>query len=299
MRRNLSIKRKVIWSFSLFILAFEASAAAQEGDKGTAAGSGGPAIDAPSNLQGSLGQGTDSASGGQRSSGIQATSPSHSGTSTGDVEQLNLDSIKQKYWARGNETELGVVQNRTFSKKHKVEVSLLGGVAFSDPFLTIKTLGATVGYHFSEYFGVNLLGFKQYVSPSSALLTFQQTLGATTNTNNPNYYVGAEAVGSIFYGKLSVLGKAIIYYDFDLLAGVGMTNSVTSSGGFVTNYVTPSVGIGQRYYLSKNFSIRLDYRLQYYNEAIIEQQVVTELGQIDGYRANWTNLVTLGVGFMF
>ena len=213
-------------------------------------------------------------------------------SSTADMEQVNLDSIKEKYWARGDETELGVVQNRAYSKKGKVEVTVIGGVLFSDPFLDTKVLGGSVGYHFSEYLSGHLIGFKHMVSPSSALLTFQDQLGATTNTNQPSSYLGAEGNASIFYGKLSVLGKSIIYYDFHMLGGAGVTT--TESG----SYITPSVGLGQRFYISKLASVRLDYRLQYYRETLLEKQVVTRLGQPTGQRDNWSNVITLGVSFM-
>jgi len=212
---------------------------------------------------------------------------------TRDVEQVNLDAIKEKYWARGDETELGVVQNRTYSKKGHFEFATFGGVAFSDPFLETKMLGGAFGYHFSEYIAAYLLGWKHFSSGSSALQTFEQTQGATANTNLPRFYLGAEGSASIFYGKLSVLGKAIIYYDFLMLGGVGVTD--TESG----RYVTPHLGIGQRYYLSKSASIRLDYRLQYYRETLLEKQITTRLGQSVGDRDNWSNTINLGIGFMF
>ncbi len=212
--------------------------------------------------------------------------------SAAEAEQVNIDSIKQKYWARGDDTEVGVVQNRTYSKKGRLEFSLLGGVLYSDPFLNIKTLGGSLGYHLSEYVSFHVMGFKEYANPSSALNTFQETLGATTNTNIPKYYFGAETMGSIFYGKLSVLGKSIIYYDFYVTGGAGGTN--TESG----TYITPNAGLGQRFFLNKNFSIRMDYRLMYYNETILEKVVPTQIGQSKGDRANWNNVIMFGLSIM-
>ncbi len=208
-----------------------------------------------------------------------------------DAEQMNVDSIKEKYWARGDETDLGVVQNRTYSKKHKLEVSLIGGVLYSDPFLNVQNLGFSVGYHFNEYISAHLVALKDVVGPSSALVTFQNTLGATVDTNIPRYYVGLEGMGSLFYGKLSVLGKSIIYYDFYFLAGLGDTN--TESG----NYASPSLGLGQRFYINRFFSVRLDYRLMFYRETIIEKVIPTQIGNSLGQRNNWNNIVTLGFCF--
>ncbi len=209
-----------------------------------------------------------------------------------DMEQVNVEGIKERYWARGNEAELGVVQNRTYSKTHKLELGLLGGVAFSDPFLTVKYYGLDFGYHLSEFVSLHLLFMRYGVGSSNALLEFERAQGATTNTNIPSYYLGSELDASILYGKLSVLGKSIIYYDLHLLGGVGATKTETG------NYVTPSLGIGQRFYLSKITSLRIDYRLQYYSENIVEKQILSKLGQMMGARDNFNNTITFGLSFM-
>ncbi len=210
-----------------------------------------------------------------------------------DSKNVNVDMIKEKYWARGNESEMGVVQNRLYSKENKLEFGLLSGIISSDPFLNTKIVGGSLGFHFSEYFGVRMIGWKNIVSPSTALKTFEDTLGATTNNNPAKYFLGAEGSASVLYGKLSLIGKAIIYYDFHLLGGMGLTG--TESG----TYFTPYVGLGQNVYLSKNFSLRIDYRLQRYNEKIIEKVITPKLGQVVGERVNWSNAVTLGVNFLF
>lgn len=209
-----------------------------------------------------------------------------------EAEQVSVDSIKEKYWARGNETELGVVQNRTFSKKGKLEFSSYLGAIYSDPFLDTKAVGFSIGYHFSEYLSAHLISLKDLVNPSSALNYFESKMGSTVNSNIPRYYVGLEGMGSIFYGKLSVLGKSIIYYDFYFLAGGGNTN--TESG----NYITPSIGFGQRFYLNKTFSVRLDYRLMYYHETVLEKVIPTLMGQSDGVRDNWNNTILFGISIM-
>ena len=89
-----------------------------------------------------------------------------------------------------------------------------------------------------------------------------------------------------------MLGKSIIYYDFHLLAGAGLTG--TESG----RYFTPSLGLGQRFYITRHVSIRIDYRLQYFRETILEKQIVTKIGQATGDRDNWSNTLNLGVSFL-
>ena len=70
---------------------------------------------------------------------------SNKGPKEADVEQ-----IQEKYWARGEESEIGVVQNRLYTNKKKFEFGLNLGAVSSDPFLVNTSLSATLGYHFSE-----------------------------------------------------------------------------------------------------------------------------------------------------
>ncbi len=210
-----------------------------------------------------------------------------------EAERVSVDSIKEKYWARGDEAELGVVQNRIYSKKMKLEAGFFGGVISTDPFLSVKSLGGSIGFHFSEYLALSFVGWRAFSRPSSALETFQQTIGATTNNNPPSGFAGGEVAASLLYGKLSVLGKKIIYYDFHALGGLGMT--FTESG----SYFTPLLGLGQKIYITKSASIRIDYRLLRFNERIIEKVITPRLGQLVGERVNFGNSVTLGVTILF
>ena len=208
------------------------------------------------------------------------------------AQKVDVQGIKEKYWARGSEPDLGVVQNRTYSKEKRLELSMFGGISSTDPFLSVKTSGFTLGFHFNEYFSVHLRTFKSFVNPSTALLTFQNTIHATTNYNPPYWYIGGEASGSVLYGKLSLVGRKILYYDLHLAGGLGRT--ATESG----NYLTPSLGLGQQIYLSQAISLRLDYRLMAYREDIVEKVITSKLGQITDQRYNFTHSVSLGISFL-
>jgi outer membrane beta-barrel protein len=218
-----------------------------------------------------------------------------------DAEKANVDTIKEKYWARGDQSELGVVQNRTYTKAHKWELGVFGGTVSTDPFLSVYNAGTTIGYHFSEYLAVEALYFRDWSTPSSALTTLQRQLttqnsgnsnGATTNTNPPHDYYGGEVVASLLYGKLSVFGQSIIYYDLNLLGGLGFT--ATDSG----TYFTEHVGIGQQVYLSQHVSLKFDYRLMHYTETLVEQVIPTQIGQSIGSRQNYSNVFVFGVSFL-
>jgi outer membrane beta-barrel protein len=209
------------------------------------------------------------------------------------AERVNVENIKEKYWARGDETEMGVVQNRTYSKERKIELGVFGGVDLTDPFLNVNNLGFSLGYHFSEYIEARALYWKYFSSYSSALNTFNSTKGGVVNYNEPQSYYGGEAVGSLLYGKLSVIGKSIIYFDLHVLGGMGLTS--TENG----TYITPHLGLGQQVYVAKNVSLSLDYRLMFYHEEIKERTVTNHIGEVVGTRNNFSNVITFGANFMF
>jgi len=227
--------------------------------------------------------------------------PTASSTSSDDAstaQRVNTEAIKEKYWARGDEAEIGVVQNRLYSKAHKFEFQIIGGLVNADPFVATYNLGGRFGYHFSEYFSLHALAWKSWASPSSTQTTLLEDkpadeIGTALNTNYARAYYGTEAQASLLYGKLSVVGKAIIYYDLHFLAGLGITSTESGSD------FTQSFGLGQQFYLSKTTSLIFDYRLMHYNETLLNKIEPTEYGQAAGNRSNWTNVFSIGLGFLF
>jgi outer membrane beta-barrel protein len=217
----------------------------------------------------------------------QATAPVEADPEAGD-----LDQIRNRYWAQGNETEMGVVQNRTYTKQGKVESWIFGGLLASDPFLSVKSLGFSLGYHFNEQVSVDIFGYRNWVSDSSALEVLHQ--GAKeANTNPPRGTVGADVQGSLLYGKLSLVGKKILYYDMHV--GLGAATTATESG----NYFGPVFSIGQSVYVGRNVAFRVDYRMVAYRENIIEKQVTQTKGQVVGQRNNFSNSVQIGMSFLW
>jgi outer membrane beta-barrel protein len=201
------------------------------------------------------------------------------------VEDVEVDKIRERYWAQGKDAEVSIVQNRIYSKKNKLELGITAGSLNGDPFLSSYTLGASLGFHLSEYFSVHSFGWKAFVSPSSALTTLQGDLKTTANTNEPRYFVGGEARGSLLYGKLSLSGLAILYFDAYLCGGAGSMG--TESGSNLAMFF----GIGQQIHLSQIFSLNLDYRFLKYNETIVGK-TPSNLGQNLGERTNMGGVVT-------
>jgi outer membrane beta-barrel protein len=203
-------------------------------------------------------------------------------------QRMDVENLKHKYWAQGEEDELRVVQNRRYSKTHKLELGFMGGFVSNDPFLSVHAIGGSLSYYLSENVAVGVVGWKYMTSNSSAMTTLQQTLNTTANTNPPRDYLGVDLKWSPLYGKLSLLGESIIYYDIYLIGGGGETN--TASG----TEITPTFGIGSQIYLSHSVLLQLTYYQQVYSETVPNQIV----GAPSSTRSNWNSAVMVGFNFL-
>lgn len=205
------------------------------------------------------------------------------------AEEVDVSKIKEKYWARGNEAEMGVVQNRMFQKRRRIELGVFGSNIAGDPFLTTYAFGASLGYHLSEFLALHVSYWKASVSASSALKTLESQLATTTNTNEVKDFILGEGRASLLYGKLSLLGEFILYFDAYFSLGAGRISTESGKNLLI------SAGIGQQIHLSQTFAINIDYRLLFYKETIVGKVPGPTLGQALSERNNTSNAITLGV----
>jgi outer membrane beta-barrel protein len=212
-----------------------------------------------------------------------------------EAEVLEVEKVKEKYWAQGEESQLGVVQNRAYSKAGKLQLGLLGGKAIDDPFLSNTVYGFDVGYNFNEFWGLSVLGLNYKVSPSSALEQMRKPPSSkNANTVATYSYLGAEGTASFLYGKLSLMGARIVYYDMHLTFGGGLTNTENDKLG-----MTGSVGIGQRFYITQPLSLRFDYRMQTFKATVKEKEISTRLGEEIGQVRHFNHLLSAELVYMF
>ena len=210
---------------------------------------------------------------------------------TGAPTRLDVNS-KKHFWEYGAGQELSVIQNRTYTKAHKITLGLNAGLISHDPFLTTAPLGGSIGYNFTEYLGVNFLGWFTMTSNSSAYDAFVTQVGFGSNSNRIKSILGGELQASLLYGKLSVIGKAIIHFDITAMGGVGAVMAANGTS------IAPWVGIGQQAYLSKGLSLRLEYRLLMYQENVVELFRAPNIGKVIATRFVFGGSVFLGVNLL-
>jgi outer membrane beta-barrel protein len=237
-------------------------------------------------------------------------SPEDQNADTTGAERVNVENIKEKYWARGDESELGVVQNRLYSKSHRIELGVTGGFNSTDALLSVREVGFTLGYHVNEYISFHLMYMRYFTSSSldsAGTQVLAQQDSPALNSNKPQDYFGGEVRWSLLYGKLSLLGKAIIYYDLHLDGGLGDTlyNAPTPANatlGIASNSnsgssFSESVGIGQQFYLNHHFTFNVDYRMIHYEETLLQTVIPQDYGQAIGSRANFSHVISLGFSY--
>jgi len=207
-------------------------------------------------------------------------------------KKVDVDQIKRQYWRQGEDVD--VVQNRLYSKKRKMQFGLFGGSISTDPFLSVRNAGAMLGYHFSEYFSFHLLFHRDFAKDSSAAEFLRVDAGAVANTNEPVWYAGGEGAFSLIYGKLSLFGIRILYFDMMLMAGGGLTDTFTGRN------FTLHGGFTQQVYLTQALSFLFQYRLMHYKEIIVDRDPTspTQGQQVDS-RSNFTTAINLGLAVMF
>lgn len=175
-------------------------------------------------------------------------------------EEIDVDKIKERYWARGKEEQMNVVQNRALSRKGKIELGASYGRVAGDPFLLTQVLRFSVGYHFTENFSLHANGGKLLVSHSSAGDEFQRVTGSAPAAIRLRAIGELEGRASLVYGKLSLMGATILNLSAYFSVGGGVADS--SSG----TLATVAVGGGQQIHLTHWFSVGLAYRLYYYRK---------------------------------
>lgn len=154
------------------------------------------------------------------------------------------------------------VQKRDFIKRHRVEVSLLGGHYAADVLSSTYTYGAAVGLWLSEDFGIEAL-----LSRNPVQFRLEQPFTGFDREHHFQAGVAWNAMGAMvwapIHAKLRWSERRITHADLSWLVGAGETFSDTAQG------LTFQVGLGLRLYLSRFFSIRFDAR-----DFVIPQEVL-------------------------
>ena len=169
------------------------------------------------------------------------------------------------------------VQRRDFLKKHRFELSGLGGFYASDALSSTYSYGGALAFYPSEDFGMEVL-----VTRTPMQFRLEEPFTAFDQQTHFPASVAWQGILSLLWSPIHAKFKfsdtTIIHSDMFVVAGAGRTSDATVLG------LTWEAGLGAKLYFNRFFAVRLDLR-----DFLLPQEV---LG-----RGRITNNVTILAGF--
>jgi outer membrane beta-barrel protein len=188
--------------------------------------------------------------------------------------QIFLDKAK----AIQPEETTSIVQNRTVSLVHRVELAPeFSGTFGGDTYSRTKSLGLNALYHFNSRWAVGAKYNYSFntLTPEGQSLIDQANADQRANPENPRVpypkldYPTSEAMALVnwspIYGKMNLIDKAVAHFDFYVVGGYGQ---VTLASGATPTY---TAGGGLGFWLTQNFSTRVEMRYQNYTAKYFDQ----------------------------
>lgn len=169
------------------------------------------------------------------------------------------------------EKNISVVQTRTVDRRHRVEIAPeFAGTFGGDSYTRTKAIGINVNYHFTPRFSVGLkynYAFNSLTKEGDQMVNqaYADYLADSENPATPYPeidYMKDEALALLnwypFYGKLKVTDARVVQFDVYALAGGGQARLLSG------NAPTYTAGGGIGFWITQNFSTRLEMRYQNY-----------------------------------
>lgn len=161
-----------------------------------------------------------------------------------------------------------VIKNRRVSHASKVELGVFGGNVLSEAIFDPMTFGASLAYHFDNTHGffATFGMYQDKLSGNGERLKngdTEEVAGETkyfdaSRAPKKEFMVAGHYQYSAYYGKVSLTKETVMNLSLYGLLGAG----AYMIGGEVAPLI--NVGVGQRFYFTKNVALRLDLILSSY-----------------------------------
>jgi outer membrane beta-barrel protein len=188
------------------------------------------------------------------------TAPAEERTS----DKMDIKSLEKKYWS-AKDDDFTVVQNRAFTKDKRFFAAVMGGMLINDSYAVGTGMTGSIGYHFSERWGMEFSILRTSLKGNDSTTEFIQRYKVAPNHNQTRSVSTLSALWMPIYGKISLLDKKIIYYDMGLGIGIGQTayEQQVARGGEMKTAPHYSIDVVQQYFFNEHFSIRFDFKNQF------------------------------------
>lgn len=219
-------------------------------------------------------------------------------TSTEDITaqpaegEVDISDVQNQYW-KAHDKQFEVVQNKLYTKAGRFELSALFGIYQRVDFQDSKTLGGSLAYHLNDMWGFEFMAYSMLNEDSRVVEKFKATRGATIEFNEEKNYLGGHVMFSPIYGKFSFLGKKISHFDLYISPGFGVTKTTAYRP-------TPTIALGQKFWISNSFNVRLEYRFFRYTDRVNTNEGATAARNGGpGYYEDTVNVQNLLIGISY
>lgn len=155
------------------------------------------------------------------------------------------------------------LKNRNVQDSGTFDVGIFGGFALTEPIYNTSKVGLAFNYHLSETHSLGLLFAKNSNGLSRDAQGLRDDFGLDfTRAPAPEYSLMGDYNFKLFYGKLSITKQAVMNTSIYFSSALGIIKYVHKS------YSALAIGIGEKFYFTNHFSLKVDLRL-YANQAPI------------------------------
>lgn len=190
-------------------------------------------------------------------------------------DKMDLKNLEDKYWS-AKDSDFTVVQNRTYTKDKRFFTSFSYGAMINDPYSTGRMTDISVGYYFSERWGIEAAYENGNLTNNHATSQFIDANKFAPNYNRYKDYKSVNVLFVPFYAKMSFMDKKIVYFDIQFAAGVGMMDyQIQTTTGTVPTLTDVSQNkssfgynfdVTQQLFFSKHMAFRLDIKNKWSNQ---------------------------------
>lgn len=209
---------------------------------------------------------------------------------------------------RDEPVEIQVIRPRFFSKIHRLEFGLEGVLVANQPFVYTYMVSGIAVYHLNEYVGFEA-NFEYGISSDKEEKTILTSdFGIKTEIDRIQSMTLAGLTLTPIYGKYQLGEGRLLYFDTFFTVGGGLTgvdyhyDHCTVSSTYsapdprVVQYPTVYAGLGQRYFVGKNSSIRYDIRTHFFSKNGADSSCDSNVADTS---ASVSQVVTMQVGYSY
>ncbi|MCY4444647.1 MAG: outer membrane beta-barrel domain-containing protein [Proteobacteria bacterium] len=182
---------------------------------------------------------------------------------------------------RFDDFEIRVIRPKYFTKSFRLETGLQGVAIFNHPFIYTYMGHLNLTFHFNEALALEASGYYGLSLDRNAKTELNSKFLIQTIIHRTQHIGMGSILWTPFYGKFQTSANKLVYFDFFLTGGGGVTGisyqydhcsqgeqtSQPKLSKKLVHYPTANLGGGQKVFLTKNIAIRWDilympYRLR-------------------------------------